>query len=140
MFNAQTRGRARPIVTGDTEFFWQGTRDRRLLVQRCSACGVTRHPPGPACPRCRSLDWEPHELLATGRLYSYTVQHHPLPAGCDGPCTIAVVELDEGIRLVSNVIDVDPDDLQIGEILEVVFVDQDEGWTAPQFRRPTVQP
>jgi uncharacterized OB-fold protein len=136
IFGASSRGRLAPLITRDTEFFWEGARRRQLLVQRCARCGATRHPPGPACPHCHSLDWEPWEEPQRGRLYSFTVQYHPLPAGFDRPCIVGLIEFDDGIRLVSNVIEVDPDELVIGEVLEVCFIAQDEGWTAPQFRRP----
>jgi uncharacterized OB-fold protein len=123
-------------MSPDTEFFWEGARQGKLLAQRCSACQELRHPPGPACPYCHSLDYEITELSGRGVLYSYMVQHHPLAPGFTGPAIVVVVELDEGIRLISNLVDVDPEDVKIGEPLEVLFVDQEEGWTAPQFRRP----
>lgn len=135
MPNTPTKGRLRPATNTDTEFFWEGTSQHKLLVQSCSACHVIRHPPGPACPHCHSLDWETKELSGRGRIYSFTVVHHPLPTGFDEPAIVAVVELDEGIRMVSNVVDVEAESLKIDQRLQVVFVDQDEGWTAPQFRR-----
>ena len=81
------------------------------------------------------MEWESKELSGRGRLYSYTVVHHPLPPGFEEPVIVAVVELDEGIRMVSNVVDIEADSLKIDEPLQVTFVDQDEGWTAPLFRR-----
>ena len=135
MPNTPTKGRLRPQTNTDTEFFWEGTRRHKLLVQSCSACHTIRHPPGPACPHCHSLEWESKELSGRGRLYSYTVVHHPLPPGFEEPVIVAVVELDEGIRMVSNVVDIEADSLKIDEPLQVTFVDQDEGWTAPLFRR-----
>ena len=131
-----TRGRPVPKVNGDTEFFWAAAREHRLVAQRCSACGQLRHPPGPICPDCQSLEWESAELSGRGTLYSHVTVYQPLPPGFTEPPIVAIVALDEGIRLVSNVTGVDADDLVIGEPLEVYFVDQDEGWSAPQFRRP----
>jgi hypothetical protein len=132
-----TKGRPLPAMSRDTEFFWDGTRQRKLLAQRCTNCGVIRHPPGPACPHCHTLDWTTTELSGKGTLYSYTVPYHPMPSGFDSSPIVAVVELDEGIRLVSNVVGAEPDSLRIGERLEVLYVDQVEGWTAPQFQRPS---
>lgn len=135
MPTSPTRGRSFPATSPDTEFFWEGAREGKLLAQRCSGCRALRHPPGPACPVCHSLDYDIVELSGRGVLYSYVVQHHPAAPGFDGPALVAAVELEEGVRLVSNLVGVDPDDVKIGESLEVIFVDQEEGWTAPQFRR-----
>jgi hypothetical protein len=76
------------------------------------------------------------ELSGRGTLYSYTVVHHPLPPGFVEPAIVGVIELEKGIRFVSNIVDVEPESLKIGEPLEVYFLEQEEGWTAPQFRRP----
>jgi uncharacterized OB-fold protein len=133
---APTKGRPRPAISRDTAFFWEGAADRRLLIQRCSACVGLRHPPGPACPRCHSLEWDVVEASGRGYLYSFAVQHYPAAPAWAVPPIIAVIELVEGVRLVSNVIGVGPEDLRIGEELEVFFLDQEEGWTVPLFRRP----
>ena len=137
MVTSPTAGRSVPAVSPDTEFFWAGARRGELLAQRCSACARLRHPPGPSCPYCGSLDYGISQLSGRGVLYSYTVQHHPPAPGFDAPALIVVVELEEGIRLVSNLADADDEDVKIGEPLEVFFLDQEEGWTAPLFRRPT---
>lgn len=136
MPNAPTKGRPQPAFSTDTEFFWEGARHNKLLVQRCWDCQTLRHPPGPACPTCHSLDSEVTELSGRGTLYSYTVVHHPLPPGFVEPAIVGVIELEKGIRFVSNIVDVEPESLKIGEPLEVYFLEQEEGWTAPQFRRP----
>ena len=119
----------------DNAFFWEGAKDHRLLAQRCTSCGRLRHPPGPACPFCHSLDWEAAELSGLGELYSYTIVHHPKPPGFDEPAVAVIVELTEGLRMASNLEDADAAPLRIGEPLEVFFLDQDEDWTVPQFRR-----
>jgi uncharacterized OB-fold protein len=135
VLTSPTRGRSFPATSPDTEFFWEGARQGKLLAQQCLSCRELRHPPGPACPFCHSLDYDIAELSGRGVLYSYAVQRHPPAPGFDGPALVVVVELEEGVRLVSNLVGVDPDDVKIGEPLEVFFVNQEEGWTAPQFRR-----
>jgi uncharacterized OB-fold protein len=130
-----TSGRISPVTNPDTEFFWAGLAEQHLLVQQCVDCKQLRHPPGPGCPYCHSLDWEATEVSGRGLLHSYGVVHYPQPPGFEGPAVVVVVELDEGIRIVSNVECDDPDTLRIGEPLEVFFLTQDEGWTVPQFRR-----
>jgi uncharacterized OB-fold protein len=136
MSSAPTKGRLQPAISEDTAFFWDGARERRFLAQRCAQCKMVRHPPGPACPHCHSLEYEITELEGKGHLYSYTIQHHPMAPGFDRPAIIGLVELPEGVRFVANINDVDENTLKIGETLEVHYIDQDEGWTAPQFRRP----
>lgn len=131
-----TKGRIRPAMSTDTVFFWEGAKRHKLLIQRCTSCGNLRHPPAPACPSCHSLDWDTIEASGRGRLHSYVVHHHPPMPGFDGPAVVVLVDLEEGTRLVSNIADVQPDQLCIGEPLEVFFLDQEEGWTVPQFRRP----
>jgi uncharacterized OB-fold protein len=133
---APTSGRILPAMNQDTQFFWDAAAEDRLAIQRCSACGLLRHPPGPACPSCHSLDWEASDVSGNGTLYSYMVVHHPPAPGFSSPAIVAVVQLDEGVRLISNITGVDPETLAIGEPLEVYFLPQQEGWTAPQFRRP----
>jgi uncharacterized OB-fold protein len=128
-------GRTRPASSPDTQFFWDAAAQGELRVQRCSGCGLLRHPPGPACPRCQSLEWATSLMSGRGTLYSYTVLHHPLPAGFDRPAIVVVVELEEGVRVVSNIAGAAVESLRIGEPLEVFYLPQEEGWTAPQFRR-----
>ena len=135
MSGLPTAGRLRPQTTKDTEFFWDAAAAGRLEIQRCEDCGKLRYPPGPACPTCHSLAWAPQEMSGQGHLFSYTVIYHPSAPGFAGPAVVGVIELDEGVRLVTN-LDVDPgEELRIGERFEVFFLDQLEGWSVPQFRR-----
>jgi uncharacterized protein len=129
-------GRSQPVISMDTAFFWEGTRQHKLLAQRCSDCKTLRHPPGPACPHCHSLDSEVIELSGQGTLYSYTIVHPPLPPGFDEPAVVSIIELEGGIRFISNLVDMEPDSLKIDEPVEVYYLEQEEGWTAPLFRRP----
>jgi uncharacterized OB-fold protein len=132
-----TSGRTQPASSPDTQFFWDAAAKEELRVQRCRGCGRLRHPPGPACPHCQSPDWEASLMSGRGTLYSYIVLHHPLPAGFNRPAIVVVVELEEGVRIVSNIAGATAESLRIGEPLEVFFLRQEEGWTAPQFRRPS---
>ncbi|MCU1480910.1 MAG: DNA-binding protein [Subtercola sp.] len=134
-FALPRRGRSFPAMNQDTAFFWEGTKAHQLLIQRCTSCGRLRHPPGPACPHCHSFEWNTVVSAGTGTLYSFVVQRHPTAPAFDGPAVIVLVELDEGVRVISNVA-IDPDTLVIGERLEVGFVDQDEGFTVTEFHRP----
>ena len=126
--------RFRPIENHDTKFFWEGVRQGQLLIQRCKACNTLRHPPGPMCPSCQSLEWDTVSSSGKGTIYSLVVMHHPQIPPFDYPNTILLVELEEGTRLVSQVIDTHPDDVQIGASVEVVFREVEEGCTLPLFR------
>jgi hypothetical protein len=86
------------------------------------------------CPHCRSLEFEVAELSGRGTLYSYALLHHPQHPAFDYPVLAALVDLDEGIRLVSNLVEIDTADIEIGMRLEVLFVPAAEDRAVPVFR------
>lgn len=116
---------ARPLPeeTPLTEPFWQAARERRLVVQRCIACGRLRWPPEVACYECGSLDHEWAEMSGRATLYTWTVAHPPLLPYFQqrAPWPIAVVQLDEGPRLVTNITGLAPDQYEIGMPLGATF-------------------
>lgn len=126
--------RPRPAVTADTAFFFEGARNGKLLVQRCCQCGRLRHPPTPSCPQCRSLEWEPAELSGRGTLYSFVVVHHPQVPAFDYPLVVGLAELDEGVRLVADLVGVAPDEVRIGMPIVVEMEPMDDELTLPVFR------
>ncbi|BCZ23302.1 Zn-ribbon domain-containing OB-fold protein [Mycobacterium senriense] len=113
--------RLAPAITGDTEFFWNGLRDNKLLIQRCGGCGKLRHPPRPMCPHCRSLQWEAIESSGRGTVYSYVMPHEPKFPFFEYPYVVVLVELEEGVRLVSNLTGIDPADVRPGMPVEVYY-------------------
>ena len=126
--------RPRPSLTQDNAFFFEGASRGELLIQRCTNCGVLRHPPRPACASCGSFEWDTVTSSGRGTVYSYVVVHHPQIPGFDYPLPIAVVELEEGTRLVGDVIGVDPADVRIGMPVVVEMVAVDDELTIPMFR------
>ena len=126
--------RPRPPTTLDTQWWFDGCKDGKLLIQRCTACGVLRHPPGPACAECHSFEWDTVEASGKGTVYSFVVAHHPQAPSFDYPLAVVLVELEEGTRLVSNLVDVDPDDIVIGMPVVAELVAFDNELTIPQFR------
>jgi len=126
--------RLEPSMSPDTEFFWLGAAEGRLLIQRCGGCGALRHPPRPMCPSCNSLAWEAVESSGRGEVYSFVLPRHPRYPGFEDPHIVVLVEMEEGIRLVSNLCDVDPVDVAIGMPVEVFFATFDGGLVLPQFR------
>ena len=114
--------RPQPVPTPETMHYWEGTALGELRFQRCRACDATYFPPQPFCPECASDDIEIVRSSGRGFLYSYVITERAAP-GFTAPYVIAVVELDEGPRLLTNLVDVepDPDVLPIDLAVEVVF-------------------
>ena len=131
---AAQRPRPIPSMTRDTEFFWKGVEQCRLLIQRCAECKRLRHPPGPMCPTCHSLEWDTVEASGRGTVYSHVVAHHPPVPPFEYPNVIALVELEEGTRLVSNLVGVEPDEVRAGMAVELEFTEVEENRFLPLFR------
>jgi uncharacterized protein len=126
--------RPAPIVTDDSAVFWDAAAEHRLVAQQCAGCGALRHPPRPMCPHCQSLESRIAPLSGRGTLYSYAVLHHPRHPAFGYPVLAALVDLDEGIRMVSNLVGVEPDGIAIGMPLEVTFAETDGDRWVPVFR------
>jgi len=116
--------------------FWEGCKRHELLVPRCLRCGAFRFFPRPMCPRCWFPQFEWVKASGKGSLYSYVISHSPSPASGEPPTIIAVVELEEGMRLMALLRGVTADlgALTIGMALEVVFEDADAEVTLLAFR------
>jgi uncharacterized OB-fold protein len=125
--------RLAPSMTADTQFFWDGARQGRLLIQRCRGCATLHHPPRPMCPKCHSLEWHAIEASGRGTVYSFVMPHHPpLPFFEDG-YIVVLVELEEGVRLVSNLVDIEPESVSIGMPVQVRFDTFDGDVVLPVF-------
>ena len=123
-----------PIVHADDRYFWEGIAERRLLIQRCTACERLRHPPSPMCGNCGSLDWDTQEASGRGRVLTWLLSRHP-NAPDENARVVVLVELDEGVRVVSNLVDVPNDDPYAAYDDMTVLVDfrQHEGVLLPVF-------
>lgn len=104
--------RALPVATPETRHFWDGTAVGELRLQRCRGCGDAYFPPQPSCPHCASDDVEVFVASGDGVLHSYVISHLPAP-GFAVPYVLAVVTLAEGPRILTNVVDVEPDPAQL---------------------------
>jgi uncharacterized OB-fold protein len=124
----------RPVISHDTAFFWEGTAAGELRVQHCPQCGNLRHPPGPMCPTCGNEN--PGHIVASGRgtVFSFVVHHHPKGPGKDLPFAVALVELEEGVRMLGQMVDVDPAQVHIGMPVEVALTRIDDDLTLPYWR------
>nr|WP_172623985.1 bifunctional MaoC family dehydratase N-terminal/OB-fold nucleic acid binding domain-containing protein [Rhodanobacter glycinis] len=133
--------RPAPGISDDTRFFWDGAREGKLLIQRCKACGALRHPPGPCCPSCHSFEWDTLEASGRGTIYSFVVMHYPEVPPFEHPNPIGLIELEEGTRLVAQLIGVKPGEIEIGARVQVEFnrfetgaPDGNDDIVLPQFR------
>jgi uncharacterized OB-fold protein len=116
--------------------FWEACSRGELVVQKCASCGRFRHPPRPMCPACRSMESSWERASGRGRVWSWVVAHKPvLPAFADRvPFNVAVIELEEGVRMIGNILDCDNEDIREGMPVEVTFEDV-EDVSLPQWRR-----
>lgn len=124
-----------PVPDEDSAPFWEYCREGELRAQRCTACGRLRHPPRPVCPQCGSTAVEWQLLSGRGRVFTYAVSHQAIHPALEGrvPFTTLVVELDEGLRFTSNLVEGSPA-IEIGTPVEVVFEPQNDEITLPRFR------
>jgi uncharacterized protein len=111
-----------PEATPETRPFWDGAAAGELRVQWCRGCSRHFFYPRPACPRCGSADVEWVRASGRATLYSYVINHRPAP-GYDAPYAIAVVELEEGVRMMTNIVhtEITPENLVLDMPLRVVF-------------------
>ena len=129
----KTIERIRPVENYDTQHYWQGLRDGKLLIQQCAACGVRRHPPQPMCEKCQSLNWTTIESGLEGAIYSYTVIHYPEIPPFEYPNAVVLVDLDEGVRLTAQLTGSDPERIEIGQRVVAKLVEVQDGLTLPVF-------
>ena len=126
--------RIRPMENQDSKHYWQGLRDGNLLLQQCSSCQTLRHPPQPMCEQCQSLEWHCLEASGRGEVYSYTAVHYPEIPPFDSPNCIAIVDLEEGVRLASQIEGVEPEDIYIGMPVCTEIRQVQDGLSLPIFK------
>ncbi|WP_084181701.1 Zn-ribbon domain-containing OB-fold protein [Polaromonas glacialis] len=136
-------GMPAPQATREDAPFWTACNEQRLVIRHCNACHRFFHPPMPACPRCASTDVGWQEVSGTGTVFTYTVGYHATHSALKGhpPYNVAVVLLDgaDDVRLVSNVVDVAPQDMKIGMPVTVFWDEISEGVNLPRFKKRLVQ-
>jgi hypothetical protein len=126
---AQDRKIAAPIAYPDNAEFWAAAGQGRLLVRCCADCGKFHWYPRPQCPHCMSGRVEWQDAAGTGSVYSYSVTRRGVPV----PYAIAYVRLDEGVTLLTNIVDCDLDAIRIDQKVRVVFKPSDGGPPVPMF-------
>jgi uncharacterized OB-fold protein len=108
-----------PGIDRSNDWFWDGVRQGRLLIQRCASCGTLRYPNAPMCGVCQSLEWDTQEATGRGTVLTWIVAHHPTRE--DEIRVVVLVDLEEGVRMVSNIVDFDPAEVEQGLPLELTF-------------------
>lgn len=127
--------RPRPDPSPLTEPFWAAARERRLVRPYCPACDHSFFTPQIACPRCLSTDWEYRESSGRGVVYSATVVHRAPYPGFTSPYHVAIVDLEEGWQMLTNIVDVaGADSVAIGAPVTVDWLPLDERIVLPVFR------
>ena len=123
-----------PKPVPETAPFWDAAKDERLLIQRCNSCGRHYFYPRPFCPHCASDDVAWDEVSGRGRLVSYVINYRPLPPA-EGAQVIALVQLEEGVRLLTNIVDAvpEPEALTLDAPVTVAFQPRGE-FKLPVFR------
>jgi uncharacterized OB-fold protein len=136
MTSDYTKPLPRPINPELTRPFWEAARRHELVMPRCTTCDHVFFYPRSECPRCFSttLEWVP--VSGRGRLHSFTIVYQPANAAfkAEAPHVYAVVQLDEGPRLVSNVVECDPEAVRVDMPLVAVFDDVTPEWTLVKFK------
>jgi uncharacterized OB-fold protein len=124
-----------PVVNPETRPFWEATAAGRLVLARCDDCGETIWYPRTVCPKCRSTGISWVDASGRGEIYSFTViRRGEGPYRDAAPYVLAYVELDEGPRIMTNIVGADAASLRVGQPVEVVFHDTGEGSALARFR------
>lgn len=132
----QMSNRPAPIPSRETEPFWDGCAKEQLLLQQCTRCQRYRHPPSPICPDCLSSEHEWVQASGRGTVYTFSIVRHAFRRAWEPlvPYVLGVIELAEGPRLLSNVVDVAPEEVRIGMEVELMFEPISEDMKLPLFR------
>lgn len=130
-------GKPIPVPDADSTPFWKGCREHQLLIARCAECSLPRFPPAGMCPHCQSAKVEWRRASGRGKVFSWIVVNHPVPKDIyrlDVPYVVALVELDEGVRMPTNIVGCDPKSIHADMPVEVTFDDVTPDLTLPKFR------
>lgn len=124
-----------PEPSPETVAFWAAAREERLVIPRCDACSFNWFPPAQACPRCGSEQYSWVEASGKGTVFSFTVYHRLYHGAFKNklPYVVAIIELDEGPRLISNVVHIEPEKVHCDMPVKVIFDLRCDGIKVPQF-------
>ena len=122
--------RVLPRVTQSNEHFWRGGEVGELRFLRCRPCRTFVHPPAPVCPACYGKDLAVETVSGRATVLTFTLNHQEWVPSPDHPYAIAIVEIEEqaGLRLMTNIVGCEPERVQIGMPVRVVFEQHDDVW------------
>jgi hypothetical protein len=125
-----------PIPTPWSQPFWDAAREHRLVLRKCSKCGYIDHPPYPYCTNCHADEHEWIEAEGKATLAAYAINQFgvPFPFWADLPYVVALIDLPEGVRMISNIVECEFDRLQNGMELEAIFDDVSDEISLPKWR------
>jgi uncharacterized OB-fold protein/acyl dehydratase len=126
--------RIRPPLGHDNGWWWQLVEQGVLPIQKCNGCGRLHHPPRPMCDRCRGTDMGHVAASGRGTVHTFTVIHHPQFPGYEFPIVAALIDLEEGTRMVSNVVECPPSDVHVGMAVQGFVQQGEDGMKLPVFR------
>src|SRR4051794_11819160 len=120
----ETISRPVPVPSTQTQPFWDGCAQEKLLLQQCTKCRALWHPPGPICPNCLSTEYEWTPASGNGTVYTYSIVHQAFRRVWEPlvPYVLAVIELAEGPRMISNVVEIPPEEVRVGMPVTVTFL------------------
>lgn len=126
-----------PIPSIETEPFWKAVQERKLLMPKCDQCGKVTFPPTVACPHCGSEKFTWTAMSGLGKVYSFVVYHRVYHPSLKEkvPYVVALIELDEGPRIISNIVGMPIDEVTCEMPVSVVYEEVHDGYLIPKFRR-----
>ncbi len=124
-----------PIKYLDYQGYWDSIDNGKLALQKCGKCNEWCHVPQPICPNCQSLDRKWEAVSGKGTVYSWVTYNESSNPAFKAPYSVVLVELAEGLRLISNLVDVKPDEIEIGMKVEVVYEKVSDELTLPKFKK-----
>jgi uncharacterized OB-fold protein/acyl dehydratase len=127
--------RIKPPMGHDNAWWWEEVAKGKLPIQRCAGCKKLRHPPRPMCGDCGSMQWDFVESSGIGTVHTYTVVHYPHFPGYDFPIVAALVDLEEGTRIMSDLVGVEPKDVHIGMKVRAFVHTDPDGFKLPRFKK-----
>jgi uncharacterized OB-fold protein/acyl dehydratase len=132
---AKKPSRIKPPMGRDNGWWWERVAEDEVIpIQRCSGCQKLRHPPRPMCDGCGSQDFDSIDASGNATVHTFTVIHYPQFPGYEYPIISIIVDLEEGERMASTLVECDPDDVSIGMAVEAVIHEDDDGFKIPFFR------
>jgi uncharacterized protein len=125
-----------PVITDRNRPFWEGAKEGRLRMQKCTNCGHIRNPISPVCPRCLADGFEWTDLSGRGEVFAKLVYHRPFNKAFEDavPYNVVLVQLEEGPRMYSNVVGIPNDEFKVGDKVEAYFEKVTDDVTIPRFK------